>query len=110
MNQLNQLFRQIQAIFVGMNAQSRVLAVLMLGAILVGGGFLVQGYTSATKAMEYVFGGQNFSTKELDQMEMALSSSGSAITNASAIAFASRQRPRMCTSKRCSKPRRCPSV
>lgn len=76
MNQLNQLFRQIQAIFVGMNAQSRVLAVLMLGAILVGGGFLVQGYTSATKAMEYVFGGQNFSTKELDQMEMALSSSG----------------------------------
>lgn len=76
MNQLNQLFRQIQAMVAGMNAQSRIMAVLMLGAILVGGGFLVQGYSAATVSMEYVFGGQSFSTEELDQMEMALSTAG----------------------------------
>jgi flagellar M-ring protein FliF len=74
MNQLTQLLRQIQAIVAGMNAQSRVMAVLMLGAILVGGGFLIQGYSGATASMEYVFGGQSFSNEELDQMELALSS------------------------------------
>lgn len=76
MNQLNQLFRQIQAVVAGMNAQSRLMAGLMLGAILVGAGFLVQGFSAAKVPMEYVFGGQSFSNEELDQMEMALSTAG----------------------------------
>jgi flagellar M-ring protein FliF len=76
MNQLNQLFRQIQALVAGMNPQSRVMSVLMLVAILIGSGFLVQGYSSAKLSMEYAFDGQSFSTEELDQMEMALSSAG----------------------------------
>ncbi|MFN9604190.1 MAG: hypothetical protein ACK6A7_12200 [Planctomycetota bacterium] len=76
MNQLTQLLRQIQALVAGMNPQSRVMSILMLVAILIGAGFLIQGYSSAKIATEYAFAGQSFSTEELDQMEMALSSAG----------------------------------
>lgn len=73
MNQLTQILKQLQALIMGMNPQSRVLAGLMLVSILVGGGFLAQGYSGGTVAMEYLFDGQNFNTEELDQFEVAFS-------------------------------------
>jgi flagellar M-ring protein FliF len=76
MNQINELIRQIQALVAGMNAQSRVMAVLMLGSILVGAGFLAQGYTAISVSKEYFLGGQSFSSEELDQMELALGAAG----------------------------------
>jgi len=76
MNQIQQVLRQIQALFLSMSPQSRVLAVLMLGSILVGAGFLAQGYGSSVATMDYLFDGQNFTLEELDQMELALSTAG----------------------------------
>ncbi len=76
MNQFNQVVRQIQALIAGMNSQSRLLAVLMLGSILVGCGFLAQGYSNGAAEMEYLFDGQDFSPEELRQMEIAMSIAG----------------------------------
>lgn len=76
MNQFTKLLQQAQALFAGMTPQTRVLAILMVAAIGVSVGFLVQGYQSSTAAMEYLFDGQSFSLDELDRMEVALSSNG----------------------------------
>ena len=53
---------------------SRVMAGLLVAAIVVSMGFLVQGGSS--ERMEYLFGGQLFSDMEMHKAEMAFSSAG----------------------------------
>lgn len=71
MNYLTQLFNQARGLFMSMTPGSRVLAGLMLTAILVSTVFLVRD--TQTVDMEYLFGGRAFKDGELQQAEMAMS-------------------------------------
>lgn len=74
MNALSDMTTKLQTLLADMNAQSRVLAGLMLMAILVGAGFLATGYATRTPAMESLFERQ-ITSEELDRFESVFSES-----------------------------------
>ncbi len=74
MNYFNQLLDQARNLFMSMTPGSRVMAGLMLVAILVSSAFLVQDVGQGD--MEVLFGGRAFKESELQLAETAMSNAG----------------------------------
>ncbi len=74
MNYLTQLFEQARSLVMSMTPGSRIMAGLMLAAILVSSAFLVQGVGQSD--MEYLYGGHAFKESELQLAETAMSNAG----------------------------------
>src|SRR6056297_767285 len=71
MNVLKETLQQFRDAFLAMPVPSRVIAVMLVAAIAIGLGFLVQG--EARTEGVYLFGGQAFSEQEMWDMESAFS-------------------------------------
>ncbi len=74
MNYLNSLFEQTRGVIASLPLPSRVIALLMLVAIVVGAGFLVRDLPQSD--MEYLFGGHLYKESELLLAETAMSNAG----------------------------------
>lgn len=72
MNQLNQFFQQMQSLFAGMTAQSKLMAILLTVGIAVSSVFLIQGVTTGKGSMIYLLDGTVFTEEELTRIEIAL--------------------------------------
>jgi flagellar M-ring protein FliF len=74
MNVLSDMTTKLQSLLADMNAQSRILAGLMLTAIVIGAGFLATGYATRSPATESLFERQ-ITSEELDRFESVFSES-----------------------------------
>lgn len=71
MNFLKDSLNQFRDAFLAMPVPSRVIAGILVAAIVIGLGFLMKGGSSSEGT--YLFGGQSFSEQELGEMELAFS-------------------------------------
>ena len=76
MNQINQFVQQLQTLFAGMTAQSKLMAVLLTAGIAISSVFLVQGAVTGNGAMVYLLDGTVFSEEEMMKIEQALGNGG----------------------------------
>ncbi len=74
MNYLNQLFDQVKSLVLSLTPGSRIMAGVMLLAILVASGFLVRDVQKSD--MEFLFGGHVYKESELQLAETAMSNAG----------------------------------
>ena len=74
MDFLNKSFEQLSDLFRSMTPAARLVAILLMVAIIVSMAYLFRAQGSVGD--EYLFGGQQFTPRELGQMEMAVSKAG----------------------------------
>lgn len=76
MKSLIQLIESIRILFIRSNLQTRTALVLCTLLLSVGVGLMVQNANLFSSRMEYLLDGQDFEPTQLDQFELAFSSSG----------------------------------
>jgi hypothetical protein len=76
MKSLMQTIESLRILFIRSNIQTRTALILCTLLLSVGVGLLVQNANFLSNRMEYLFDGQDFTPQQLDQFELALSSSG----------------------------------
>lgn len=74
MNILNDFTKQMRDMFMSLTPAARVVAVLLLAAVVVSTAFLFQGRSQSST--EYLFSGQSFKETEIQAMEVAFSKAG----------------------------------